>query len=126
MFRKTLRPGVGGGSLKFNPLNGELIYNDVSILDPEKRTLAPAIYPFSVVNAYRPAGAKVYLGERLLQTAEGTIDLCPHFSAAPASRLGRPFGPHKPRCHHLCEDPGCCRACPGSQSLQSNNPRSFY
>ena len=71
VLRKTLRLGVGGGSLKFNPLNGELIYNNQSILDPEKRTLAPTICPFSVVNAYRPAGAKVYLGERLLQTAEG-------------------------------------------------------
>ena len=34
VLRQTLRLGVGAGSLKLDPLNGELLYNGQSILDP--------------------------------------------------------------------------------------------
>jgi hypothetical protein len=61
------------GSLKLNPLNGELIYGNQWVLDPEKGTLTPAIRPFSVVNEREPERAKVFLREELLQVVDGMV-----------------------------------------------------
>lgn len=68
---QTLRLGVGAGSLRLNPLNGELIYCGQSIVHLDEPRLTPAIDPFSVVNEYNPDHAKVYLDQQLLQTDAG-------------------------------------------------------
>jgi len=80
VLQETLHLGVGSGSLKVNPLNGELVYSsstwivdDLWVLDPNQGTLTPAIHPFSVVNEHYPDRAKVYFGERLLQAVDGMI-----------------------------------------------------
>jgi hypothetical protein len=74
VLQQTLRLGVGAGSLKLNPLNGELIYNGQSVLDPDEGTFTPAIAPFSIVNEYHPSRGQVFLGEELLHAADGTIE----------------------------------------------------
>lgn len=71
VLQETLRLGVGAGSLHLNPLNEELLYNGQSILHLDKGKFTSAIYPISIENGHNPDSARVYLGEQLLQTADG-------------------------------------------------------
>jgi hypothetical protein len=58
--------------LELSPLSGELLYAPW-VLDPANYTLSAAILPFSVVNERDSDCTKVYLGEQLLQTADGMV-----------------------------------------------------
>jgi hypothetical protein len=73
VLRETLRLGVGAGSLWLNPLNGELLYNGQWVLHLDEGKFTSAIDPFSFEKERDSDCTKVYLGEQLLQTADGMV-----------------------------------------------------
>jgi hypothetical protein len=77
LFRKDLPLTLDGGSLHSNCLNGDLIYNNEWVLNPEKQTLTPKELPFSTVKDYSTKETRVLFGSKVLYSGgENCISTC--------------------------------------------------
>ncbi|UCG56163.1 MAG: right-handed parallel beta-helix repeat-containing protein [Phycisphaerales bacterium] len=77
LFEGRLPLTLGGGFLKCNPLNGELVYDNKWVLDIEGGALTPKDLPFSVVRDYSAGQTTVSFGEQVLYSGEQRcIDTC--------------------------------------------------
>ena len=66
LFRKELPLTLDGGSLQVDPLNGQLIYNDEWVLNPEEQTLKAKTLPFSIIRDHAAKQTQIFLEKDVL------------------------------------------------------------